>query len=103
MKKVFLSVMILGIALVGACNRTANQAPSSGAQSKAPDTPSVSTPSSTMEPSSPSSSADAKSSASQQEPASKELSKQDESTAMPRPGQGGADHSTLAREPGAKG
>ncbi len=98
MKKVFLSVMILGIALVGACNRTANQAPSSGPQSKAP----VSTPSSTLEPSSPSSSADAKSS-SQQEPPSKELSKEEESTAMPRPGQGGADESTPAREPGAKG
>lgn len=101
MRNATLSLMIIALAAVGACNRTANQAPSSGPQASAPTTPAVNQPSSgATQPQAPSASAGT---SSVNEPPSKELSKQEESTGQPRPGTGGADHSTPGREPGAKG
>jgi hypothetical protein len=101
MRNATLSLMIVALAAVSACNRTADQAPSSGPQAKAPSTPPpVNQPSSSAtQPGAPSG---ASTSNVQQEPPSKELSKQEESTGQPRPGTGGADHSTPGREP-AKG
>lgn len=112
MRNVTLSFLIVALAAVSACNRTADQAPASGPQAKAPSTPPPSGSSSTppvevnqpssgaTQPQAPSASAGASNAA---EPPSKELSKQEESTGQPSPGTGGADHSTPAREPGAKG
>jgi hypothetical protein len=96
MRNATLSVLIVALAAVAACNRT------SGPQASAPGVPpSVNQPSSgATQPRAPSSSAGT---GSAQEPPSKELSKQEESTGQPRPGTGGADHSTPGQEPGAKG
>jgi hypothetical protein len=101
MKNAALSVLILTLAAVGACNRTADRAPSSSPQASTSGVPpSVNQPSSSsVQPSAPSGPGTSQ----VPEPPSKELSKQDESTGGPRPGTGGADHSTPAREPGAKG
>jgi hypothetical protein len=98
MRNATLSLMIVALAAVGACNRTANQAPSSGPQASAPATNQPS--SGATQPQAPSAGAGT---SSVNEPPSKELSKEEESTGQPRPGTGGADHSTPAREPGAKG
>jgi hypothetical protein len=102
MKNATLSVLILTLAAVGACNRTADRAPSSGPQASAPSVPPpVNQPSSgATQPQAPSASTGTSNAA---EPPSKELSKQEESTGQPRPGTGGSDHSTPGREPGAKG
>jgi hypothetical protein len=102
MRNATLSFLIVALAAVGACNRTADKTPNSGPQASAPSVPpSVNQPSSgatlPQAPSSSSGTSDVK------EPPSKELSKQDESTGQPRPGTGGSDHSTPGREPGAKG
>jgi hypothetical protein len=99
MRNATLSFLIVALAAVGACNRTADKTLGSGPQ--APGVPpSVNQPSSgATQPQAPSSSAGT---GSAQEPPSKELSKEEESTGQPRPGTGGADHSTPA-EPGAKG
>ena len=95
MKNAGLSLLILALAAVGACNR--DRTP----QAAAPNAP-VNQPSSqATQPKAPP--AGSVSSSTQQESPSRELSKQDEANAMPRPGQGGSDHSTPAREPGAKG
>jgi hypothetical protein len=101
MRNATLSFLIVALAAVGACNRTADKAPGSGPQ--APGVPpSVNQPSSgATQPQAPASSAGT-GTGSAQEPVSKELSKEEESTGQPRPGTGGADHSTPA-EPGAKG
>jgi hypothetical protein len=103
MKKAALSFLILAIAMIGACNRTSDRAPAGGAPTASPTVPPSmnQSPSAALEPKAPS--GGSTSSSTQQEPPSKELSKREESTAMPRPGQGGADHSTPAREPDAKG
>jgi hypothetical protein len=102
MRNATLSFLIVALAAVGACNRTADKAPGSGPQAAAPGTPpSTNQPSSgATQPQAPSASAGT---SSVNEPPSKELSKQEESTGQPRPGTGGADHSTPGREPGAKG
>ena len=103
MRNAALSLMIVALAAVAACNRTANQTPPSGPQTKAPSTPSavVNQPSSgATQPQAPSASTGT---SNVNEPPSKELSKQEESTGQPRPGTGGSDHSTPGREPGAKG
>jgi hypothetical protein len=102
MRNATLSVLIVALAAVAACNRTADKTPGSGPQASAPGVPpSVNQPSSgATQPQASSSSAGA---GSVQESPSKELGKQEESTGQPRPGTGGADHSTPAREPGAKG
>ncbi|HEY6863433.1 MAG TPA: hypothetical protein VI319_05995 [Burkholderiales bacterium] len=110
MRNVTLSFLIVALAAVSACNRTADQTPASGPQAKAPSTPppSGSTPpaevnqpsSGATQPQAPSASTGTSHAA---ESPSKELSKQEESTGQPSPGTGGADHSTPAREPGAKG
>ena len=93
MKNATLSLLIVAIAAVGACNRTSDRAPSSGPQA------SVNQPSSgAVQPQAPS----GPGTSNMAETSSKELSKQEESTGQPRPGTGGADHSTPAREPGAK-
>ena len=103
MKNATLSFLIVALAAVGACNRTADRAPGGAPQASAPSAPpSVNQPSSAAtQPRAPS--AGSVSSSTQQESPSRELSKQDETNAMPRPGQGGSDHSTPAREPGNKG
>ena len=101
MRNAALALTIVALAAVGACNRTANQTPSSGPQAKAPSTPSYNQPSSgATQPQAPSSGTGT---SNVNEPPSKELSKQEESTGQPRPGTGGSDHSTPGREPGAKG
>jgi len=111
MRNATLSFLIVALAAVGACNRTADQTSASGPQTKAPSTPppsGSSTPSAAInqpssgatQPQAPSASAGT---SNVPEPPSKELSKQEESTGQPRPGTGGEDHSTPAREPGAKG
>jgi hypothetical protein len=103
MKNTTLSLLIVTLAAVAACNRTTDKAPSTAPQASASSVPpSVNQPSSgATQPNAPSSSAG--SSNVQGESSSKELSKQEESTGQPRPGTGGADHSSPAREPGAKG
>jgi hypothetical protein len=101
MKNVALSLMVIALAAVGACNRTASQAPSSGPQASAPTAPSVNQPSSgATQPQAPSASAGT---GGVNASPSQELSKEEESTGQPRPGTGGADHSAPGREPGAKG
>jgi hypothetical protein len=111
MRNAALALMIVTLAAVGACNRTADQTPASGPQAKAPAAPppsgssappaEVNQPSSgATQPQAPSASGGTSNAA---EPPSKELSKEEESTGQPRPGTGGEDHSTPAREPGAKG
>jgi hypothetical protein len=102
MRNATLSFLIVALAAVGACNRTADKAPGSGPQAAAPSTPpSVNQPSSgATQPQAPSASTGT---SNVNEPPSKELSKEEESTGQPRPGTGGADHSTPGREPGAKG
>jgi len=101
-KKLSLPLAIVALALVGACNRSADQTPQTGPKAAAPTVPpSVNqSPTSALKPEAPA--GGGTTSSTQQESPSKGLSKQEESTAMPRPGQGGADHSTPAREPGAK-
>jgi hypothetical protein len=98
MRNATLSVLILTLAAVGACNR--DRTPGSGPQASAPGVPpSVNQPSSgATQPQAPSGGGTSNT----KEPPSKELSKQEESTGQPRPGTGGADHSTPAREPAAK-
>jgi hypothetical protein len=99
MRNAALSVLIVTLAAIGACNRTADRAP--GGSPQASSSPSVNQPSSAAtQPRGPSAGSGTSNTP---EPPSKELSKQDESTGQPRPGQGGSDHSTPAREPGAKG
>jgi hypothetical protein len=101
MKNATLSLLIVTLAAVAACNRTADKAPSSGPQASAPSVPpSVNQPSSSaVQPQAPSGPGTSNTG----ETSSKELSKQEESTGQPRPGTGGEDHSSPAREPGAKG
>ena len=102
MRNAALSFLIVALAAIGACNRTADRTPGSSPQASAPSVPpSVNQPSSgATQPQAPSASSGTSNTT---EPPSKELSKQDESTGQPRPGQGGSDHSTPSREPGAKG
>jgi hypothetical protein len=102
MRNAALSVLIVALAAVAACNRTADQTPASGPQARAPSTPPpVNQPSSgATQPQAPSAGTGT---SNVNEPPSKELSKQEESTGQPRPGTGGSDHSTPGREPGAKG
>src|SRR5438270_10169199 len=102
MRNATLSFLIVALAAIGACNRTADKTPNSGPQAAAPSVPpSVNQASSgATQPQAPSSSSGA---GNVRESPSKELSKQDQSTGQPRPGTGGSDHSTPGREPGSKG
>jgi hypothetical protein len=94
MRNATLSIVIVALAAVSACNRTADKAPGTGPQAAAPAAPPVNQPSSgATQPQAPAA-------GNASEPPSKELSKQEESSGQPRPGTGGADHSTPAREPG---
>jgi hypothetical protein len=101
MRNATLAFLIVALAAVGACNRSADQAPGSRPQAAAPTTPpAVNQPSSgATRPQAPSASAGTSSATRP----SKELTKEEESSGQPQPGTGGADHSTPGREPGARG